>query len=115
MVAWPAGGVRASDKVQAGRMGRVDLRFYFDPQTGEPHIYRHGVSEEEVHQVMENPADEFGGRGDSRIALGQTEHGRYLEVVYVPDPGRRGAFVVTAYDLRGKALAAYRRRRRRKR
>jgi hypothetical protein len=29
-------------------MGRVDLRFYPDPETGEPHIYRHGVTEEEV-------------------------------------------------------------------
>ena len=93
----------------------MDLRFYVDPETGVPHIYEHGVSEDEVYQVLENPADEFGGRGDSRIALGQTETGRYLQVVYVPDAGRRSAFVVTAYDLRGKALAAYRRRRRRKR
>jgi len=96
-------------------MGGVDLRFYVDPETGEPHIYNHGVMEEEVHQILENPADEFSGRNDSRIALGQTEHGRSLQVVYVPDPGRRSAFVVTAYDLRGKALTAYRRRRRRKR
>jgi len=98
-----------------GRMRCVDLRFYHDPDTGEPHIYNHGVVEEEVAEVLEHPADEFGARGDSRIALGQTEAGRYLQVVYVPDPGRRSAFVVTAYDLRGKALAAYRRRRRRKR
>jgi len=96
-------------------MGRVGLRFYLDPETGEPHIYRHGVSEAEVHDVLGSPGDELGGRGDSRIALGQTEHGRYLQVVYVPDPARRSAFVVTAYDLTGKALAAYRRRRRRKR
>ncbi|RMH21186.1 MAG: hypothetical protein D6696_06430 [Acidobacteria bacterium] len=48
-------------------------------------------------------------------ALGQTAAGRYLQVVYVPDPGRRSLFVITAYDLRGKALTAYRRRRRRKR
>ena len=96
-------------------MSPVDLRFYLDPETGEPHIHEHGVSEEEVYDVLNSPGDEFAGRGDSRIALGQTEHGRYLQVVYVPDPGRRSAFVVTAYDLTGKALAAYRRRRRRKR
>lgn len=30
------------------RIGGVDLRFYPDPETGEPHIYNHGVSEEEV-------------------------------------------------------------------
>lgn len=95
-------------------MSRVDLRFHLDPETGEPHIYEHGVTEEEVEEVLANPADEFAGRGDSRIALGQTEAGRYLQVVYVPDAHWRSAFVVTAYDLRGKALAAYRRRRRRK-
>jgi len=26
---------------------------------------------------------------DSRIALGQTDAGRYLQVVYVPDPDRQ--------------------------
>lgn len=95
-------------------MGRVDLRFYLDPENGEPHIYDHGVTEEEVEEVLANPADEFSGRGDSRIALGQTEAGRYLQVVYVPEARWESAFVVTAYDLRGKALAAFRRRRRRK-
>jgi hypothetical protein len=94
-------------------MGRVDLRFYLDPETGEPHIYRHGVSEEEVEAVLASAADDFPGRGDSRIALGQTEAGRYLQVVYIPDAGWRTMLVVTAYDLKGKALAAYRRRRRR--
>jgi hypothetical protein len=91
----------------------VDIRFYVDPVTGEPHIYEHGVSEEEVEEILRHPGDDFPGRNNSRIALGQTEAGRYLQVVYVPDPDRLGIFVVTAYDLRGKALAAYRRRRRR--
>lgn len=95
-------------------MDRVDLRFYLDPETGEPHIYNHGVSEEEVEEVLASAADDFPGRSDSRIALGQTQAGRYLQVVYIPDPGGRSAFVVTAYNLKGKALAAYRRRRRRK-
>lgn len=92
----------------------VDLRFLLDRQTGEPHIYKHGVTEEEVEEVLSNPADQFPGRRDSRIALGQTEAGRYLQVVYVPEPYWDSLFVITAYDLQGKALAAYRRRRRRK-
>jgi len=49
----------------------------------------------------------------ARIAVGQTEAGRYLRVVYVPDPIPQGVFVITAYDLVGKPLATYRRRRRR--
>jgi hypothetical protein len=38
----------------------------------------------------------------SRVAVGQTEAGRYLRVIYVPEPG--GAFVITAYELKGKTL-----------
>lgn len=91
------------------------LRFHLDPETDEPHIHRHGVTEEEVEEVMRRPADDFPARGGARIALGQTAAGRTLQVIYVLDEDRLGAFVVTAYDLRGKALAAYRRRRRRKR
>jgi len=90
----------------------VRLRFHIDPETREPHIHQHGVTEEEVEEVMAKPGDDFPAREGSRIALGHTGAGRFLQVVYVLDQDRLGAFVVTAYDLRGKALAAYRRRRR---
>jgi hypothetical protein len=46
--------------------------------------------------------------------MAQTVAGRCLKVVYVPDEGMDSAFVVTAYELRGKALKAYRRAKRRK-
>jgi hypothetical protein len=91
----------------------VRLRFLLDPETGEPHINLHNVTEEEVEQMLRHPGDDFPGRRDSRIALGPTDTGRHLQVVYVPDPDRETLFVLTAYDLKGKALAAYRRRRRR--
>ena len=89
------------------------LRFHLDPETGQPHIYQHGVTEEEVRQVLVRPGEEFAGRKNSRIALGQTASGRFLQVIYVPDDDQSGAFVVTAYQLAGRALKAYRRRRRR--
>jgi hypothetical protein len=92
----------------------VNLRFYIDPETGEPHIHGHGVTEREVDDVLRNPDEDRPGRDGSRIALGQTADGRFLRVIYVPDPQPNSAFVVTAYDLRGKPLTAYRRRRRRK-
>jgi hypothetical protein len=96
-----------------GSMKRLgEVRFHVDPDTDELHIHRHGVAEEEVEDVLRHPADDFPGRGNSRIALGTTDSGRHLQVVYVPDHGAHGVFVVTAYDLKGKALAAYRRRRR---
>ena len=30
----------------------MELRFYVDPETGEPHIYNHAVTEGEVRQVV---------------------------------------------------------------
>ena len=92
----------------------MELRFWTDAETGLPHIYEHGVHEEEVQQVLSRAGEEFPGRDHSRIRLGQTEAGRYLQVVYVPDPGGDSAFVVTAYDLTPTAKRAYRRRQRRK-
>ena len=92
----------------------MKLRFYRDPETGEPHIYRHGVTEREVADVFESPGEDRPGREGSRIALGQTSGGRFLRVIYIPDPRPGSAFVITAYDLSGKPLLAFRRRRRKK-
>jgi hypothetical protein len=92
----------------------VEVRYHLDPDTGQPHIYGHGVIESEVEYVLRHPGEERPGRDDSRHALGQTEAGRYLRVIYVPDEGADSVFVVTAYDLRGKPLQAYRRRRRKR-
>ena len=54
------------------------------------------------------------GAAKARVALGQVASGRYLRVVYVPDPGRASAFVITAYDLGPSARNALRRHLRRK-
>ena len=87
-------------------------RFYVDPATGAPHILNHQVDEGEVLDILETPGEDRPGRDGSRVALGQTASGRYLRVIYVPEPD--GVFVITAYDLTGKSLAAYRRRRKKK-
>lgn len=92
----------------------MKVRFYIDSVTGQPHILQHGVEEEEVEQVLANQGEDRPGREGSRVAIGQTADGRYLKVVYVRDPGPDTVFVVTAYELRGKPLFAYRRRLRRK-
>ena len=97
-----------------GSLANVELRFYADPETGLPHIYAHGVTEAEVEQVLQRPGEDRAGREGSRIAIGQTRSGRYLRVIYVPDPVPDSAFIVTAFELRGNPLAAYRRRRRKK-
>jgi hypothetical protein len=92
----------------------MDIRFYMDPETDQPHIYGHGVTEEEVRQVLVRRGDDFQGTRNSRIRFGQTLAGRYLKVIYVPDLRRDSVFVITAYDLKGKALKAFRRRQRRR-
>ena len=37
------------------------------------------------------------------MKLGQTSAGRYLQVIYSPDEEPGGVFVITAYELTGKA------------
>ena len=92
----------------------MNLRFYIDPETDYPHIYGHGVQEYEVEDVMLSPGEDIPGRENSRIAIGQTRGGRYILVVYVRDPQTDSVFIITAYQLTGNALAAYRRRMRRR-
>ena len=90
----------------------MNIRYYIDSATGQPHIYKHNVSENEVEDVLLKPGEDRTGREDSRIALGQTHSGRYLRVIYVPDPMPESIFVITAFELTGKPLMAYKRRRR---
>ena len=93
----------------------MHLRFYIDRETGYPHIFSHGVEESEVEDVLVSPGEDQPGREGSRIAIGRTLGGRYLRVVYVLDSEPDQFFVITAYELRGKPLAAFRRRMRRRR
>lgn len=64
----------------------MDIRFYIDPETREPHIWRHNVSEDEVEAVLERPQEDRPGAEGARVAVGQTQEGRYLRVIYVPTP-----------------------------
>ena len=92
----------------------MNIRYYMDRETDLPHIYKHGVNEREVEDVLRGSGEDRPGAEGSRVALGQTEAGRYLRVIYIPDPERDSVFVITAYELKGKPLVAYRRRRRRR-
>ena len=92
----------------------MDIRFYCDPETGEPHIHLHNVDEREVEDVLVRPIEDRPGRDGSRVAIGQTRAGRYLRIIYVPESPPSSVFVITAYDLGPKALRALRRRRRKR-
>jgi hypothetical protein len=92
----------------------MDIRYFIDAETGFPHIHRHGVMEEDVEDVLRRPIEDRPGRESSRVAVGRTEAGRYLRIIYVPDPSPNSVFVITAYPLGWRALRALRRRRRRR-
>ena len=92
----------------------MKIRFYVDPETNQPHIFNHHVNESEVEDVLARPLEDRDAVEGSRVALGQTRSGRYLRVIYVPDPEPDSIFVITAYDLGPKARKALRRRRKRK-
>lgn len=51
----------------------MNIRYYVDPETGQPHIYRHGVTENEVEDVLQNPREDRPGREGARVAIGQTQ------------------------------------------
>jgi hypothetical protein len=92
----------------------VQVRYYIDHNTGQLHIYNHGVNESEVEYVLYHPGEDRPGTNGSRVAIGQTDAGRYLRVIYIPDREPDSVFVITAYEIVGKPLLAYRRRRRRR-
>nr|VFK51442.1 MAG: hypothetical protein BECKTUN1418D_GA0071000_10086 [Candidatus Kentron sp. TUN]VFK57251.1 MAG: hypothetical protein BECKTUN1418F_GA0071002_11106 [Candidatus Kentron sp. TUN]VFK65365.1 MAG: hypothetical protein BECKTUN1418E_GA0071001_11066 [Candidatus Kentron sp. TUN] len=92
----------------------MKIRYYMDPQTGLPHIHGHAVDEDEVREAMLRSVEDRLGKDGSRVTIGGTSGGRYLKVVYVPDLESDSVFVITAYELRGKPLSAFRHRSRRK-
>ena len=92
----------------------MNIRFYIDPETGLPHIFNHGIDEDEVEDILRNPGEDRSGSEGSRVAIGQTRAGRYLRVIYIPDSEPDSVFMITAYELKGKPLTAYRRRQRRR-
>ena len=59
----------------------MNVRYYLDPETGQPHIYDHGVTENEVEWILARPGEDGPCSGGSRQSVGQTAAGRYLRVV----------------------------------
>jgi uncharacterized DUF497 family protein len=92
----------------------MEIRFYIDPETGRPHLEKHGVTMSEAARAWEHAAQDYAGYGGARIALGRASAGRYLKVVYRPLENETGVFIITAYPLEGNELKALRRRMRRK-
>ncbi len=47
----------------------MNIRFYIDPETTLPHIYKHGVDEDEVEDILRRPGEDRLGRGGARVAI----------------------------------------------
>ena len=91
----------------------MDVRFYIDPETEDFHCLRHGVTPLEAIQVLQHATRRVAGKNGAWVAEGQTAAGRYLRVVYVDDEDG-SKFVITAYDMSGKAKRSNKRKRRKK-
>lgn len=53
------------------------MRVYNDPESGEPHFARHGLSLEDVAEVLARPLESRPGREGALTALGRTQAGKY--------------------------------------
>lgn len=82
----------------------MEVRYFIDPETELLHIYRHDVSEAEVEDVLRRPMEDRPGSEGSRVAIGKTQEGRYLRVIYVPDPAPESVFVITRLTSSGRRL-----------
>jgi hypothetical protein len=69
------------------------VRFYIDPETSRPHILNHGVLPAEVQSALRKPVEDRIGRNGSRVAIGKTDQGRYLKVIYAPGRISNAVFV----------------------
>ena len=90
----------------------MQIRYYIDEESELPHIYSHGITEDDVAEALTNAAEEISGHSGARIAIGTTKGGKHVKVVYVPEES--GVFVITALQLKGKPLRAFRKRMRKR-
>lgn len=58
----------------------MNVRFYIDPESGKPHLFRHGVREQEAEDVLRRPLEDRPGHEGARVAIGQTRTGDTFEL-----------------------------------
>jgi uncharacterized protein len=84
------------------------LTFEWDDENIE-HIARHKVEIDEAEAVFDNRPSILRTQEDRYLAIGQTDEGRYLAIVFARKPGRTR--VITARDLTGREKKNLKRRR----
>lgn len=85
---------------------------YWKDELREKILYKHGVTQEEVEEVIYKPKSEARKHGSNRyLVFGQTQDGRYLFIVL--DEEEKGIFTpVTARDMTMSEKHAYKKRQR---
>jgi hypothetical protein len=48
----------------------MNIRYYIDLETGQPHTYTHNVSENEVEDILLKAGEDRSGKDGSRVAIG---------------------------------------------
>jgi len=79
-------------------------------ETNLEHIARHRVLPEEAEEVLLSDCEVAPAIEGCKLAIGQTEAGRYLLIVFREKPGS-AVRVITARELTERQKRAYRRRR----
>jgi len=93
----------------------VLLDFYIDPETGEPHIYQHGVNEKEVAEVLSGDGLRWHAGNEKWCVVGKTGTGRILQIIFIQvEQPSETTFVITAYPPKKDLATAYRRRMKKK-
>jgi uncharacterized DUF497 family protein len=70
-----------------------------DPEGNVQYVRQHGISQEEVEEVLEQPIDEDRSRSTGLpVVFGVTSTGRHLMVVY-EQAGSDTIYPVTAYEV----------------
>ena len=88
----------------------MEIFFNIDVASGRAHIEKHGVSEQEIEECYPRLLD-VAKSGEVTIGIGRTFSGRILKIIFKQE-SVDSIFVITAYELTGKPLAAFRRRQR---
>jgi hypothetical protein len=47
----------------------MKVRYYIDPATDQPHIYKHNVTESEVEEVLARPGEDRLGSDGARVVI----------------------------------------------
>jgi len=77
----------------------VKFRFYVDPDSQEPHIYKHQVTEQEIVEIFTARSYFERLRADGSYELiARLRSARCLRVAYRKFDSN-GIFVITAYDI----------------